>query len=284
MISENAMRHAHPALKPKMSRKSAGQQGAVIIYLVACIVIAAALTVGIVSMTTTSTFTELTYNPSDRARYLAMSGVNYGLFALEAEEDILNLDEYDWQNSELIHITMSDNEEIDISFHSHEVTPGQPGLIHPRVTSVGRVFPGSTRESQFRIDRDLWHDEPVSISWSHHEWESTPQDPDEGADFTFKIWIRDQNNEPVKGIPRRAFVFSCHDCWSQEDLEIVSITEGTDGNPPGNKTGPYYTVTARYHDRDEIEINVSIFGSAYISTTYDGYHTGPGWGVKVDVQ
>ncbi|WP_045216567.1 hypothetical protein [Desulfonatronovibrio magnus] len=259
------------------------QQGSILIYLVAVLVVAGALGAGIVSLTTSSTFTELTYNPSDRARYLAMSGVNYGLFALEAEEDILNLDEYDWQNSEPILLTMSDNEEIDISFHSQEVTPGESGIVRPRVISVGRVFPGSTRESQFRVDRDLWHDEPVSISWSHHAEDLFPSfDPSPGQSFSFKVWIRDESDQSVEGIPRRAFTFDCDGCWNPEDIVIESIVEGTDGMEPGLRQGPYYLVTANYNDNNCIEISVSIFDSSPISTTYSSTFDGSGTGVEIN--
>jgi len=53
------------------------QRGAVLIYIVAVILIAGVLGLGIVSMTTTSTFTGLSYNPSDQARFLAKAGVEY---------------------------------------------------------------------------------------------------------------------------------------------------------------------------------------------------------------
>ena len=55
------------------------QQGSILIYLVVVIVVASALGAGIVSMTTTSTFTGLSYNPSDQARFLAQSGLDVAL-------------------------------------------------------------------------------------------------------------------------------------------------------------------------------------------------------------
>lgn len=55
------------------------QCGSVLIYLVAVLLLAGVLSAGIVSLTTTSSFTELSYNPSDRARFLARSGLDYAV-------------------------------------------------------------------------------------------------------------------------------------------------------------------------------------------------------------
>ncbi len=63
-----------------------------LIYLVAVIVVAGVLGAGIVSLTTSSTFTQLSYNPSDQARYLAQAGAdiyratgNTGRYVIDAE-------------------------------------------------------------------------------------------------------------------------------------------------------------------------------------------------------
>ena len=58
---------------------AASQHGSVLIYIVAVILIAGVLGLGIVAMTTTSTFSALSYNSSDHARFLAKSGLMYAL-------------------------------------------------------------------------------------------------------------------------------------------------------------------------------------------------------------
>ncbi|MBS3731772.1 MAG: hypothetical protein KGY42_02595 [Desulfobacterales bacterium] len=65
------------------------QNGAVLLYLVAVILIAGTLGTAIVSLTTTSTLGELNYNHSDKARQLAHSGLDYAKSALEAEDPAL---------------------------------------------------------------------------------------------------------------------------------------------------------------------------------------------------
>ncbi|WP_156932855.1 hypothetical protein [Desulfonatronum lacustre] len=62
-----------------LHRPPSQQQGASLIFIIAAILIMSALGVGIVRLTTTSTFTELTQDPYQQARYLAESGLNYAL-------------------------------------------------------------------------------------------------------------------------------------------------------------------------------------------------------------
>lgn len=63
--------------KNTVPEKCTAQKGSVLIYLVAVIVVAGVLGAGIVSLTTSSTFTQLSHNPSEEARYLAKAGLEY---------------------------------------------------------------------------------------------------------------------------------------------------------------------------------------------------------------
>ena len=114
---------------------AASQHGSVLIYIVAVILIAGVLGLGIVSMTTTSAFTGLGYNPSDQARFLAKSGMNYAVERGEAEPKYLVLDEG----------------KIEIEFD--DVGPG------PRydITAIATVLEGTYREASFKLVRKGEH-------------------------------------------------------------------------------------------------------------------------------
>jgi hypothetical protein len=110
------------------------QRGSILIYLVVVIVVASALGAGIVSMTTTSSFTGLSYNPSDQARYLAMSGLGYARSLIQANPDKAD-DFEDW-----VVYTLEDGQ-FRLKYDD------ETGLI----TSIGRVFIGTPREANFKI-------------------------------------------------------------------------------------------------------------------------------------
>ncbi len=107
------------------------QQGSILIYLVVVIVVASALGAGIVSMTTTSTFTGLSYNPSDQARFLAQAGIDYIKTKPQGFE---GFDEtvFSLENGEF------------------ELTVSKTGGAY-EITSIGRVHPGTSREASFKI-------------------------------------------------------------------------------------------------------------------------------------
>lgn len=75
------------------------QRGGALLYLVAVILIAGTLGAGIVYMTSTSTLTELAYNPSDQARYLAEAGLDHApvffIYGLDVCANKGNLENYE---------------------------------------------------------------------------------------------------------------------------------------------------------------------------------------------
>ncbi|WP_040418708.1 hypothetical protein [Desulfonatronospira thiodismutans] len=62
-------------------------------YLVAVIVVAGALSAGLVSLTTTSTFTQLSQGNSEQARYMAMAGYEYAKKRLHENAPDIDIDE-----------------------------------------------------------------------------------------------------------------------------------------------------------------------------------------------
>lgn len=113
-----------------------------LLYLVFMILLAAALGAGIVSLTTTSTLTELTYNTSERARHLAQSGLDYAESALKAEDQDLRDDFRDGLEDKTF--TLEDGEFI------LTVTPveDQPGWYD--IDSTGKAEVGTPDEASFR--------------------------------------------------------------------------------------------------------------------------------------
>jgi hypothetical protein len=121
-----------PSLPSSLRGKSKQtQQGSALIYVLAVILIGAALSAGIVSMTTTSTFTGLSYNTSDQARFLAQSGLEY---IKTKPQGFADFDEtvFSLENGEF------------------ELTVSKTGGSY-EVTSIGRVHPGTSREASFKI-------------------------------------------------------------------------------------------------------------------------------------
>ncbi|WP_028573973.1 hypothetical protein [Desulfonatronovibrio hydrogenovorans] len=132
------------------------QQGSILIYLIAVLVVAGALGAGIISLTTTSTFTELTYNSSDRSRYLAMSGINYAQWAwgLKDVMDPLDLSGWDWKDQEVAPETRTiilnenqESEKIILTFTSDGSSV--------KVESVGTVLAATSRESHYILGKVL---------------------------------------------------------------------------------------------------------------------------------
>jgi len=116
---------------------AASQHGSVLIYIVALILIAGVLGLGIVSMTTTSAFTGLGYNPSDQARFLAKSGMNY---AVEQGDELAAA-----APKNLI----LDEGEIKIIFEPAD--DDNPNRYD--ITSTGTVFRGTSREARFVVTK-----------------------------------------------------------------------------------------------------------------------------------
>lgn len=111
------------------------QRGSALIYVLAVILIGAALSAGIVSMTTTSSFTGLSYNPSDQARYLAKSGLEYARSMIHSDPD--NVEEF----KEGVVFTV-DNGQFELKYDD----------ATKLITSIGRVFVGTSREASFEIN------------------------------------------------------------------------------------------------------------------------------------
>lgn len=110
------------------------QRGSALIYLLAIILIGAAFGAGIVSMTTTSTFTGLSYNPSDQSRFLAKSGLEYARSMIQSDPD--NAEEFEnWV------IYTVDNGQFELKYND----------ATELITSIGRVFVGTSREASFEI-------------------------------------------------------------------------------------------------------------------------------------
>lgn len=124
------------------------QRGAVLIYIVAVILIAGVLGLGIVSMTTTSTFTGLSYNPADQARYLAMSGFYY------AQKNMLSEGAYPIERTLIL-----DSGKIEIEV---EVQSDNPRSY--LIRSIGNAYEGTPQESRFEIYRNTLEAGPVPIN------------------------------------------------------------------------------------------------------------------------
>lgn len=108
------------------------QNGSVLIYIVAAILVAGVLGLGIVSMTTTSAFTQLGYNPSDQARFLAKSGMDYAKSSGDPDLERLILDDGE------------------INFIFEPV--GDPDQTHNyNITSIATVLKGTSREASFIV-------------------------------------------------------------------------------------------------------------------------------------
>lgn len=119
---------------------AASQHGSVLIYIVAVILIAGILGLGIVSMTTTSAFTGLGYNPSDQARFLAKSGMNYAV------------EQGDAMAAAGSKSLILDEGEIQIIF---EPADGDNPNRYD-ITSTGTVFRGTSREASFQmVEKDV---------------------------------------------------------------------------------------------------------------------------------
>ena len=108
------------------------QRGTVIVYLVAVMLVAGILGAGIVSMAVTSVFTGLSYNPSDQARFLAKSGMDYAI----ARPALLSLPQEDYPL-----VFKLDNGTVEL--HVETV-----GSLY-RITSTGKVLKETSREAGF---------------------------------------------------------------------------------------------------------------------------------------
>lgn len=117
--------------------------GNILLYLIAAIFLTGSLGAAIVSLTTTSTLGELSFNTSGQARHAAQSGLDYAQSALEADdpglrsrfrsgsidETIFNLDsgrfiltvQEDSEEDGLYHITSEGRAQVD--------TPGETGFL-----------------------------------------------------------------------------------------------------------------------------------------------------------
>ncbi len=121
---------------------AASPKGAVLVYLVAVILVAGVLGAAMVSLTTTSTFSQLGYNPSEQARFLAISGQQYAK-AMIRHGDVHFFDELD-QNDGLMEKKLQlPGGEITIT-----ITSGaEAGLFF--ISSIGTAHSGSARKSMF---------------------------------------------------------------------------------------------------------------------------------------
>ncbi len=115
------------------------QRGSILIYLVVVIVVASALGAGIVSMTTTSTFTGLSYNPSDQARYLAQSGLEYARALIQSDPDAAK----DSLKGGIVYTL--ENGEFELKYDENS----------DLITSIGRVFTETSREASFEISSPI---------------------------------------------------------------------------------------------------------------------------------
>jgi hypothetical protein len=111
------------------------QQGSILIYLVVVIVVASALGAGIVSMTTTSSFTGLSYNPSDQARFLAQSGLEYARTLIHSDPDGAK----DSLKGGIVYTL--ENGEFELKYDENS----------DLITSIGRVFTETSREASFEL-------------------------------------------------------------------------------------------------------------------------------------
>ncbi len=71
------MTHAHPTTATDTPRRSRAQAGFSLIYIIVGMVLLAALSAGVLAITTSSTYVEIHDRYYSQARYAAMSGLNY---------------------------------------------------------------------------------------------------------------------------------------------------------------------------------------------------------------
>ena len=126
---------------------SSTQSGSVLMYLVAVIVVAGALSAGLVSLTTTSTFTQLSQGNSEQARYMAMAGYEYAKKRLQEEAPDIEIDEIEETYS------LGDDRYFDLTFVSETETSRFANNY--TFVSEGTVYAGTSRQASYEIEGEF---------------------------------------------------------------------------------------------------------------------------------
>jgi len=199
------------ALPAKLKETSGmDQRGAILLYLIAALLIAGTLGVAIVSLTTTSTFSELQYNNSNQARHLAQSGLDYAKSALEAEDPALRNEFQSGSiNGTLFNL---DNGRFILTVNQDAT---QTNLYH--ITSEGRAAVGTSGEAGFLVTGEHLVSggggPPVSINFSDHNIQT--------IDFFGDTGLIQYESDPAQGY---TYDWSELTLYDDQENTLVTIT------------------------------------------------------------
>ncbi len=126
------------------------QQGSSIIYVVVAMLIMSALGVGIVQLTTSSTFSEVTQDPYQQARHLAVSGFEYAKILFKNDDSLLPDSD---SPPKVYEFSLTDNNSkirLEISYlTNNEFNLSSTGIVHSGTPLLASSF---VVEGIYRID------------------------------------------------------------------------------------------------------------------------------------